>query len=304
MQGAIVALQEMHWSPGSAALWWGLFPGATVSHTDTEEDDPTRRHEGGVAVVAPQPFELVASCVLAPGYGLSASFTHPGLDETVHIHNMYLPPDASVATARAICDAMAAAEPAPGLHFMTGDFNAQVGAPRSRDEEDVKNILSEAPLRLQLHWTTEHVASRRGRHHTQLDGIAAPNALGAHWQAQARWMPGLSDHAALVGTLRPAAGLAGRRCTPGAIATLPPEASADLRRQFCTLHYALGVPCAAADDTVFPPPPAVPGDPIADGQDAGTAPGPAEAPAPADPVIPNVALAAHGRALMNATIHG
>ena len=61
---------------------------------------------------------------------------------------------------------------------MTGDFNTQVGAPRGEVEAEVAPILEAAFARLHIHWTTEHLASRRGRHRTQLDGIAAPFELG------------------------------------------------------------------------------------------------------------------------------
>ncbi len=82
--------------------------------------------------MAPQPFAQTAARVLAPGYGISVSFAHSELAEAIHIHNVYLPPDARAATAWAVCEALAAMEPAPGLHFMTGDFNAQVGSPGAR----------------------------------------------------------------------------------------------------------------------------------------------------------------------------
>ena len=127
---------------------------------------------------------------------------------------------------------MAASDPAPGLHFMTGDFNTQVGAPRGEVEAEVAAILEAAIARLNIHWTTEHLTSRLGRHRTQLDGIAAPYELGGSWQVRDRWAPGLSDHAALVGSLSAPATITGRRCTPGAIALLPPEATADLRLAF------------------------------------------------------------------------
>ncbi len=152
-----------------AAMWGGLFPGASVADSVTpgaEEDDPALRPRGGVAIIAPQPFVLTALRVLCPGYGISVTLSHPSLTDAIHTHNIYFPPDARAATARLICDALAASEPAPGLHFMTGDFNTQVGAVRGEREADVTATLDAALTRLQIHWTTEHVASRRGRRHT------------------------------------------------------------------------------------------------------------------------------------------
>ena len=104
-------------------MWGGLFPGATVTHSDApgpEGDDPAARPKGGVAVIAPQPFVHTATWILAAGYGISASFTHPELAEVIHVHNVYLPPDARADTAPLVCDALAAPEPCPGLHFVTG----------------------------------------------------------------------------------------------------------------------------------------------------------------------------------------
>ena len=128
-------------------MWGGLFPGATVAASETlgaEGADPSLRPRGGVAIIAPQPFVLTAPHVLCPGYGISATLTHPGSTDTIHIHNVYLPPDDRVAAARHICDALAASDPAPGLHFMTGDFNTQVGAPRGEAEAKVAAILEAA----------------------------------------------------------------------------------------------------------------------------------------------------------------
>ena len=58
LQGIIVALQETHWTPASAAVWGGLFPGAQVFSSEApgpEEDDPLLRPRGGVAIIAPHP---------------------------------------------------------------------------------------------------------------------------------------------------------------------------------------------------------------------------------------------------------
>jgi hypothetical protein len=58
LQGIVVALQETHWTPASAAVWGGLFPGAQVFSSEAPgppEDDPLRRPRGGVAILAPFP---------------------------------------------------------------------------------------------------------------------------------------------------------------------------------------------------------------------------------------------------------
>jgi hypothetical protein len=238
--------------------------------------------------------------VHAPGYGLSVTLTHPDSQDTRYVHNMYLPPDDRLAIATRVCDAISAEELTPGLHFVTGDFNTQVGAPRSESEAEITATLDVTLARLQVHWTTEHVASRHGRLRTQLDGIAAPYELGALWQARARWAPGLSDHAALVGSLSTPDTITGRRCTPGAVALLPPEAIADLRLAFNFLHLAFQVPFTVPDDTVFSAPPAVPGEPIPDGPPLSQAAGPEWD--PLDQVPPNAALAVYGRDVMAATI--
>ena len=277
LQGSIVALQETHWTPSAAAVWGGLFPGATVVSSEAigaEEGDPLLRPRGGVAIIAPHPYVLSDLRIHAPGYGISVTLNHPGSHDILHVHNVYLPPDDRASVANQVCDAIAAQSPAPGLHFMTGDFNTQVGAPRSESEGEISATLDAALARLQIHWTTEHVASRHGRLRIQLDGIAAPNELGALWQARARWAPGLSDHAALVGSLSTPDTITGRKCTPGAIALLPPEATADLRLAFNFLHHAFQVPFTVPDGTVFPAPPAAPGDPVPDGPGPPPAPGP------------------------------
>ena len=257
LQGTVVALQETHWSEVSAAIWGGLFPGASVVASAApggDGADPILRLPGGVAIIAPHPFVLSDPRVLCPGYGLSVTVSHPCSADVFHVHNIYLPPDNRLATARLICEALAGSDPAPGLHFMTGDFNTQVGAPRGEVEAEVATLLEAAIARLHIHWTTEHLASRRGRYRTQLDGIAAPFELGGSWQVRDRWAHGLSDHAALVGSLAAPAATTGRRCTPGAIALLPPEAIADLRLGFAALHHAFGVPFSAPEDISFPSP--------------------------------------------------
>ncbi len=110
-----------------------------------------------------------------------------------------------------LAGALAAIDPAPGLHFMTGDFNTQVGSPRGEVEAEVAAVLEAAIARLQIHWTTEHLTSRLGRRRTQLDGIAAPFEFGGSWKVRDRWAPGLSDHAALVGLLSAPAASTGRK---------------------------------------------------------------------------------------------
>ena len=228
--------------------------------------------------------------------------THPDSRDVRHVHNMYLPPDDRLAIATRICEGVTAGGVALGLHFVAGDFNTQVGDPRSEPEAEIAATLDATLARLQVHWTTEHVASRRGRVRTQLDGIAAPLELGALWQARARWAPDLSDHAAVVGSLSPPDTITGRRCTPGAVALLPPEAIADLRMAFNFLHLAFQVPFTVPDDSVFPAPPAVPGDPVADGPSPPRADGPEWD--PLDQVPPNAALAIYGRDVMASTIKG
>ena len=305
LQGIIVALQETHWTPASAAVWGGLFPGAQVLSSEAPgppEDDPLRRPRGGVAIIAPFPYVMSNRVVHVPGYGLSATLTHPDSRDARHVHNMYLPPDDRLAIATRICEGVTAGGVALGLHFVAGDFNTQVGDPRSEPEAEIAATLDATLARLQVHWTTEHVASRRGRVRTQLDGIAAPLELGALWQARARWAPGLSDHAAVVGSLSPPDTITGRRCTPGAVALLPPEAIADLRMAFNFLHLAFQVPFTVPDDSVFPAPPAVPGDPVADGPSPPRADGPEWD--PLDQVPPNAALAIYGRDVMASTIKG
>ena len=54
LRGIVVALQETHWTPASAAVWGGLFPGAQVFSSEAPgppEDDPLRRPRGGVAIL-------------------------------------------------------------------------------------------------------------------------------------------------------------------------------------------------------------------------------------------------------------
>ena len=192
LQGTVVALQETHWTTVSAALWGGLFPGASVAASATPGDegtDPHTRPRGGVAIIAPQPFVLTDPRVLCPGYGLSATVTHPGSPDIIHIHNIYLPPDNRLATARLICEAMAASDPAPGLHFMTGDFNTQVGAPRGEVEAEVAAILEAAIARLNIHWTTApHVPPRAPPHPTRRDSgaLRARGILAGAGQVGAR----------------------------------------------------------------------------------------------------------------------
>ena len=144
LQGIIVALQETHWTPASAAVWGGLFPGAQVFSSEApgpEEDDPLLRPRGGVAIIAPHPYVMTDRRVHAPGYGLSVTLTHPDSQDTRHVHNMYLPPDDRLAIATRVCDAISAEELTPGLHFVTGDFNTQVGAPRSESEAEITATL-------------------------------------------------------------------------------------------------------------------------------------------------------------------
>ena len=115
-----------------------------------------------------------------------------------------------------------------------------------------------------------------------------------------RWAPGFCDHAALLGSLSAPAAMTGRRCTPGAIALLPPEATADLQLAFTALHHAIGVPFAIPDDTTVPPPPAAPSDPV--WPDPPPLPGFGPEWNPADQVPANAALAVYGRDVMATTI--
>ena len=122
LQGIVVALQETHWTPVSAAVWGGLFPGAQVFSSEAPgppEDDPLRRPRGGVAIIAPFPYVMTDRLVHAPGYGLSATLTQPDSGDVQHVHNMYLPPDDRLAIATRICDGIDAVGVAAGWHFVT-----------------------------------------------------------------------------------------------------------------------------------------------------------------------------------------
>ena len=94
LQGTVVALQETHWTPTAAAVWGGLFPGSLVVESSAPPPggpEPDARPRGGVAIIVPHPFTLAGSRVLFPGYGLSATISHPSLAEAFHLHNIYLP---------------------------------------------------------------------------------------------------------------------------------------------------------------------------------------------------------------------
>ena len=108
-----------------------------------------------MAIIAPHPYVLSDFQIHSPGYGISVTLNHPVSRDTLHVHNVYLPPDDRVFVANQVCDALAAQSTAPGLHFMRGDFNTQVGAPRSETEGEVTATLDAALARLQIHWTTE-----------------------------------------------------------------------------------------------------------------------------------------------------
>ena len=115
-------------------------------------------------------------------------------------------------------------------------------------------MLDTTGRHLALHWASEHLASKHGPRPAQLDGIAVPVLLGGRWSSRAQWVPGLSDHAAILGSLTMSSAATGRRCTPAAVAALPPEAIGELRAAYHTLHHAFGVPFSVPDDTIFPPP--------------------------------------------------
>ena len=59
LQGRIVAIQETHWDSRDEAVWQGMFPGTDVVSSPARLG-PRGGPQGGIALLAPRPYELMA----------------------------------------------------------------------------------------------------------------------------------------------------------------------------------------------------------------------------------------------------
>ena len=64
--GNVVLLQETHWTVAAAAQWGGLFSAAQVAHS-VARVGPRGGPQGGVAVVAPFPHQILGVREMVPG---------------------------------------------------------------------------------------------------------------------------------------------------------------------------------------------------------------------------------------------
>ena len=230
--GDIVLLQETHWTLESQAIWAGLFPAATVASAPSRLG-PADGPQGGVAIIVPHPWEILATNVLVEGCCLEATVRSRRGGATFCLRSIYLPPEGQQAVLMALVAGPASDHPL--LHG--GDLNFQAAQPRNDHELACQRLWLQY---LHLHHSAmvvTHAVTRR--HHGQrahLDDLAVP-LLGAWtWEARNSWHPSLSDHAMVhyAATATPAA--TGRACTPAALQRLPTAAWTDLRARYLRLE--------------------------------------------------------------------
>ena len=65
----------------------------TRPFTDGEGPGPTGGPQGGVAVIAPSPYQITGTDIAVPGCAIAVSLTHPQYTERITIHCWCIPPD-------------------------------------------------------------------------------------------------------------------------------------------------------------------------------------------------------------------
>ena len=130
--------------------------------------------------------------------------------------------------------------------FAGGDWNVRLA-------DDQGDAEAETLLDLFRRWRIQAIpgppitrrATRRGERAADLDHVAVSEAAAWRFAARALWHGPLSDHAMVRMAATDATTAAGPpRCTPSAIAALPPAALRDLRLRFAYLEREFG--CAEA----------------------------------------------------------
>ena len=243
LDGHVVLLQETHWTDQSAAQWGGHFPTASVI-SSSSRPGPRGGPQGGVAILVPRQFRVTGHREVVPGCCVEATLRRGDAAEdspTTTVRSLYLPPDS-----RQEILGQLAADPALGAAdrtslYIAGDVNIQVDDPRNPEEERDARALEDYLAACGATRVPGVGPTRNGASRTSLDIVAAPSTSAWTWRPSSRWLPGLSDHACITAVQSVSPPVAGRRCTPAAMARLPQDAMRDLRGRFLTLERTFGI---------------------------------------------------------------
>ncbi len=241
-KGAVVFLQETHWTDADKAVWEADFQGTKIVHaaaTATGRGGTS----GGVAILLPPATHLVTHAVLVPGRAILAT-VRSGQQE-LRLLATYFPPGrqgetlAALRRALHLGDARAASRAAPVI--CGGDLNAQWTHPRAgeatlvQDWADTLHELGAVPLP----YSGSSFSSDRGG--SQIDFLAVPTGAMASLDCHARWTA-FSDHAPLCSSQALPTGRRDRPMTPAAFHTLSASDLANLRRRLRTLEGTFQLP--------------------------------------------------------------
>ena len=236
--GNIVLLQETHWSLHDLRVWSSRLE-ATEVHSTCGVPGPRQGLAGGVAILVPPIYNTISTRILCPGYAVEvvvARGTH-----RYRLISVYLPPTTQADTWARVHAAITAQDDIP--HYIAGDFNLQLTAPRD-GEADLTLRIRDDIARLGCALMPHRGPTRWGRTGpSQIDHMAVPRTDLVHSQLRHVWRCGLSDHASL--QLLPAPIAAARSpptLTPYVFKHLPTTAITQLRLGFATLEKHYGIP--------------------------------------------------------------
>ncbi len=241
-KGAVVFLQETHWTNADKAVWEADFQGAQIVHA---EATATGRGgtSGGVAILLPPTVRLVSHSILVPGRAVLATARFG--QQELRLLATYFPPGRQNDTLAALRRALhLGGDHAPNSStpvICAGDLNAQWTSPRAgeaalvQDWVDTLHDLGAAPLP----YSGSSFSSDRGG--SQIDFLAVPIGDMASLDCHARWTA-FSDHSPLCSLPAQPIGRRDRPMTPAAFRTLRAPDLANLRRRLRTLEGIFQLP--------------------------------------------------------------
>ena len=237
-----VALQETHWDEHDLLRWAHMLGTCTVHGTPGQTVDG--RPCGGVAVVLPVGYSQSITHELVPGYAVAVDAVSNKIKH--RFLSLYLRPGAQESILRQLEAAVPRLPPlTSGLTVMAGDINLQLHDPRAGEDRAI-SVFYRLLDSLNLHVVNVGMITKKS--HTgdnALDVFAVPTSFAWQTSVIGRFIPHLSDHAALTlltGHSRASTRRADPWLSAQAFHGLPAIAKHDLRRRFLMLEYAYGVP--------------------------------------------------------------
>ena len=241
LRGDVALLQETHWDEQAAAIWASSFPGCTVKASPAILG-PDGGRAGGVAVILPPGHVAVETRHLAPGQCLLVHARAP-VGVEYRVCSVYARP----ADRQPALDALRSLQGGEGPElYVGGDFNVQIGAPQTPDEEleaaGIDEWAAAQGMACVSCGAPTYMGGAEGDDRAaEIDYLFIPRHKAAATRAACLWHRSLSDHATL--SLRQAARQSAgtRPCTPAGIRSLHPSAAADLRLRFSCLEALFGL---------------------------------------------------------------